>query len=372
MQPDGAGFTGITTPDGPDTTLLESIASSLASEFSQTTGTRTGAPSSSAATFTSVSESASAFAPASASESPSAAPTSAISSTTFTTSVTSAASSISDTHASTTATNAASSTNGAVTVSHSKCDSISCSSALKAAVAVPLVVAALVGLFLFLFFARRRKKRTRGDGAAVSEKKAKKAGKKWSRHLRAFSFDAELLMGGRFSSTNSIRSRDPSVRSGANASQTAAQSAEPSLHSIEEEVAPPYRDAISHGHTPASPRHPRSPVPITSVTTDPIPRPASTATAPPPYGSVVGETRHQEPPTPASATDPFADSAPVSPIDDSPFNDPPDARPGISRNSSLYQHGSADDLSEAASIREAQVGRRVSARATDNTGGGGN
>ncbi|EXJ83681.1 hypothetical protein A1O1_07305 [Capronia coronata CBS 617.96] len=377
--PDNDGFTHISSVNGPETTNLDSLASSLESEFTQTTGAaRTGLGASSLTRSSTASETSSASAAATASSgSRSAAATASTSSTTFTTSVTAVASSSLNDLASTTATNAASNTSGAVTVSHSSCHSISCSSGLKAAIAVPVVVAALAGIFLFFFCARRRRRRNLGAGAVVSEKQPKKAGKKWSRHLRAFSFDAELLMGGRFSSTNSIRSRDASVRSGAVNSNTAAQSTEPSLHSIEEEVAPPYRDAISHAQHPVSPSHLRSIGALGSASADPIPRPLSTSTAPPPYGSIVRETR-AGPPTPVSATNPFADSAPVSPIEGSPFNDPPDdgeshvggARTPLSRGSSLYQSVSTDDGSDAASIRQAQVGRRVSARTTDNSGSG--
>ncbi|EXJ87454.1 hypothetical protein A1O3_04414 [Capronia epimyces CBS 606.96] len=366
-QFDNNAFTGITTPNKPGTTIL-GLASSFESEFTQTTGARAGPGASNQPASSAVSEASSASDAATASGSPAVAATS----TTFSTSVTSVASSNSNDLPSTTASNAASNTSGAVTVSHSSCNSISCSSALKAAVAVPIVVAAIAAVFLFFFCARKR--RNRGSAAVVSEKQPKKAGKKWSRHLRAFSFDAELLMGGRFSSTNSIRSRDPSVRSGAHNAHGVVQSAEPSLHSIEEEVAPPYRDAIAHSQPPASPTQLRSTAPITTVARDPIARPASTATAPPSYGSVVGETRTIR----DAGSNPFADSAPVSPIEDSPFSDPPEdeethaggLRPMLSRGSSMYQSLNADDASEVASIRQAQVGRRVSARATGNTGGG--
>ncbi|RJE17247.1 hypothetical protein PHISCL_10416, partial [Aspergillus sclerotialis] len=202
----------------------------------------------------------------------------------------------------------------------------------------------------------------------MSEKAPKKKGKKWTRHLRAFSFDAELLMGGRFSSSNSIRSRDPSVRSGPGTlSRGSAHSGEPSLHSIEE-VAPPYRDAVTHV-TPPSPA--RSIPHVTTIAADPIPRPSSTATAPPPYRSIVGGTG-AEPSSPATVRNPFADSAPVSPIEGSPFNDPPEGeeasgalRPTLSRGSSMYRSVMTDDdatptASEAGSIRQAMVGRRVS------------
>ncbi|KIW18793.1 hypothetical protein PV08_03082 [Exophiala spinifera] len=260
-----------------------------------------------------------------------------------------------------TATNAASNTSGAVTVSEKSCDSISCSSGLKAAIVVPVVLAAVAGIFLFFFFARRRRRRAAG-GVVESEKTPKKKGKKWSRHLRVFSFDAELLMGGRYSSTNSIRSRDPSVRSAGNSSRQGTASIEPSLHSIEE-VAPPYRDAISHAQ-PGSPLQNRPISAAGGVAGDPILRAASTATAPPPYRSVVPDSNPRST-SPVSGGNPFSDSAPVSPIEGSPFNDPPDEqRPALSRGSSLYQSVNTDDgaPSDAGSIQEAQVGRRVSVR----------
>jgi hypothetical protein len=209
----------------------------------------------------------------------------------------------------------------------------------------------------------------------ISEKRPPKSGKKkWTRHLRAFSFDAELLMGGRFSSSNSLRSRDPSVRStSGTASRGSTHNAEPSLHSIEE-VAPPYRDAITHA-TPPSPH--RSVPAITTIAADPIPRPSSTATAPPPYRSVVAGTS-PEPTTPSTVRNPFSDSAPVSPIEESPFNDPPEGggalAPTMSRGSSMYRSVRTDDAtptaSEAGSIREAMVGRRVSVRNAGSTSGG--
>lgn len=100
---------------------------------------------------------------------------------------------------------------------------------------------------------------------------------------------------------------------------------------------------------------------------DPIPRSVSSATAPPPYQPVARDADH--PPTPTSIRNPFADSTPVSPIDGSPFNDPPDdeeaaggVRPTLSRGSSLYQSVNADDASDVASIGQAQVGRSVSVR----------
>ncbi|KIW54793.1 hypothetical protein PV05_07129 [Exophiala xenobiotica] len=342
--------------DGPGSAAMASIASSFASEFSQTTG-------GDAATTRDRTSATSTGTTASATGADASTSGTNTSPTTFATSVTTgtagASSSMAD-GTSGTASNAASNTSGAVTVSQKSCDSLSCSSALKAAVAVPIIIAAIAGILLFFYLVRRR--RRRAAGAGVSEKKPKKAGKKWSRHLRAFSFDAELLMGGRFSSTNSVRSRDPSVRSAGNNSRQGAASAEPSLHSIEE-VAPPYRDAVSHGQ-PLSPTQNRSVAPIAAggAATDPILRAASTATAPPPYRAVAHQG-HSQPASPISGN-PFADSAPVSPIEDSPFNDPPGERPTLSRGSSLYQSVNTEDgaPSDAGSIQEAQIGRRVSVR----------
>ncbi|KIW40321.1 uncharacterized protein PV06_07528 [Exophiala oligosperma] len=350
-------FTGVTATgtDIPETDAIASMASSLGEEFGKGPGAATTTDGRNPAPFNGGSASATG-AEASASGGNSAP-------TTLLTSVstgTAGASASGAENPSGTGSNAASNTSGVVTVSEKSCDSISCSSGLKAAIAVPVIVAAIAGIFLFFFFARRRRRRA-AAGVVESEKKPKKKGKKWSRHLRVFSFDAELLMGGRYSSSNSIRSRDPSVRSAGNSSRQGAASVEPSLHSIEE-VAPPYRDAISHAQ-PGSPSQHRPISAAGGVATDPILRAASTATAPPPYRSVVPAGQPQ--PTSPTSGNPFADSAPVSPIEGSPFNDPPDEqRPTLSRGSSLYQSINTDDgaASDAGSIREAQVGRRVSVR----------
>ncbi|KAK7888557.1 hypothetical protein LTR67_008903 [Exophiala xenobiotica] len=342
--------------DAPGSAVMASLASSFASEFSQTTAgdaATTNDRTSATSTGTTASSTGASASSSATNTSP----------TTFATSVTTgtagASSSLSD--ASGTASNAASNTSGAVTVSQKSCDSLSCSSALKAAVAVPVIFAVVAGILLFFYLVRRRRKRAAGAG--VSEKTPKKAGKKWSRHLRAFSFDAELLMGGRFSSTNSVRSRDPSVRSAGNNSRQGAASAEPSLHSIDE-VAPPYRDAVSHGQA-LSPTQNLSGAPVVAggAATGPILRGASTATAPPPYRAVVSPTGHSQPASPVSGN-PFADSAPASPIEGSPFNDPPEERTTVSRGSSLYQSVNTEDgaPSDAGSIQEAQIGRRVSVR----------
>ena len=349
-----AGFTGASQTF--DTASFDSLGASLSSEFTKTTApvTRTGTDSQT--TTSSDTTSSSTSNTANASPAPS---------TTFATSASTtpgasdpATTSING-YTSGTATNAASNTSGAVTVSEkSACNSMSCSSALQAAVAVPVVVAVIAAIFLFFCCARRRRKRA---GAVVSEKRPPKSGKKqkWTRHLRAFSFDAELLMGGRFSSSNSVRSRDPSLRSAATNSRNGAHSVDPSVHSVEE-VAPPYRDAISHANPPTSP--PRS-VPAAAIF--PTQRPMSTATAPPPYKSAAS-------PEPRN---PFSDSTPVSPVEESPFNDPPEAGGALSRGSSMYRSVTTDDAatptaSEAGSIREAIVGRRVSVRKQGSTSGG--
>ncbi|KAL6240357.1 hypothetical protein RBB50_012727 [Rhinocladiella similis] len=334
--PDTEAFTGITNTDGPSTSAMDSFISSFQSEF-EATNTRTASRGPSATQSTT-----------SGDASATVAATGSTATTLSTASGNGASGSITGNPSNT----ASNTSEGAVTVSENSCKRISCSPALKAAIAVPVVVAAMAAALLFFFCARRRKRRA--AGAAVSEKKPKKAGKKWSRHLRAFSFDAELLMGGHFSSSNSIRSRDPSVRSAGNNSRNGAHSAEPSLHSIEE-VAPPYRDAIS-GAQPMNPSPLRHVNPAIAAAPDPIPRPVSSATAPPPYRTVTGEA--DNPPTPISTRNPFADSAPVSPIDGSPFNDPLEdeeaaagaIRPTMSRGSCLYQSVNADDASDAASI----------------------
>ncbi|RVX68950.1 hypothetical protein B0A52_08017 [Exophiala mesophila] len=341
--PDTEAFTGITNTDGLSTSAMDSFISSFQSGF-EATNTRTTSRGPSA-TQSTTSGDASATVAATGSAA-----------TTFATLTSASGNGASGSitgNPSNTASNAASNTSeGDVTVSENSCYSISCSPTLKAAIAVPVVVAAIAAALLFFFCARRRKRRA--AGAAVSEKKPKKAGKKWSRHLRSFSFDAELLMGGHFSSSNSIRSRDPSVRSAGNNSCIGAHRAEPSLRSIEE-VAPPYRDAIL-GAQPMNPSLLRHVNPAIVAAPNPISHSVSSTTAPPPYRTVAGEA--DNPPTPISTRNPFADSAPVSPIDGSPFSDPLEdeeaaagaTRPTMSRGSSLYQGVSADDASDAASI----------------------
>ncbi|KAJ9662755.1 hypothetical protein H2198_001204 [Neophaeococcomyces mojaviensis] len=219
----------------------------------------------------------------------------------------------------------------------------------QAAIAVPVVVVALAIIALLFFWMRRRNKRKQNEDPmekmpAISDRK-----KRWSRHLRIFSFDTELLMGGRFSSTNSIRSRQTgSVRSTAR-SQHSTTASEQSV----DEVAPPYRDALAAGAGGA----------VAGVG-----RSVSNATAPPPY-LAPGRLATPTSPNPARSThsnrNPFADTPPISPIDASPFNDPPGTSPAISRHSSLYRsvHDDASTIggaSDAASIREATLARNAS------------
>ena len=213
---------------------------------------------------------------------------------------------------------------------------------------------------------RRRRKRNNKAAAAAEVEKSPAANRKkrnWTRHLRVFSFDTELLMGGRYSSTNSIRSRQTGSLRSANRSQ---HSGSPSVHSVEE-VAPPYRDAISAAQPPN----------IGAVMAGAgaagaaagIKRSASSATAPPPYGAAAG--RLATPTSPARSQhedlNPFADTgnSPTSPVEGSPFNDPPGTTPAVSRNSSLYRSDRDDTssiggVSDAASIRQAMLARNAS------------
>lgn len=206
-------------------------------------------------------------------------------------------------------------TEGAVTASENSCNSIPCSPGLKTAIAVPVVAAAMVAALLFFIRARRMK--SRAASAPVSGKKPKKAGKKWSRHLRAFSFDAELLIGGHFSSSSSIRSQDPGVRSTGNIFPDGAHSIQPSLRGIEE-VAPPYRDANSAAQ-PVNPSFLRIVNSLSVGAPETISRSIQLAAAPPSYRTVAEELDDLL--TPLSNRNPLVGSAPVSPIDGSPFND---------------------------------------------------
>lgn len=278
------------------------------------------------------------------------------------------------TNSSATAAGSSGSETGSVT-SETECSSVSCSPGLKAAVAVPVVVGTLAILGLILFFVRRRR-RGRSSASPVLESSTPK--KKWTRHLRIFSFDTELLMGGRFSSTNSLRSGPSSHRDirSVNHAHHAHHTDHPSIHSIEE-VAPPYRDAISHAHQPNMSQVAAGAAGA-GLLTGMAQRPSSRTSAPPPYGSAASNRSNRSNSNPATPLDtqrdPFADSNPVSPVDGvewSPFNDPPEdgssthSQPSVSRNSSIRTANDRDGVSnfaasDAGSIREAQVGRHVS------------
>ncbi|RMZ85863.1 hypothetical protein DV737_g449, partial [Chaetothyriales sp. CBS 132003] len=273
-----------------------------------------------------------------------------------------------------TAASAASSTSATAVTINDKCDSISCNPGLEAAIAVPIVVAVLLGLGLIFCLARRRRRSTRQVVPRVEEKAKPK--KKWSRHLRVFSFGEELLMGGRYSSSNSMRTGDGDSMASAQ-QNTPSHHGDASLHSIDEEVAPPYRDSISHAERP-----------LVGITL--IPRPSSAATAPPPYGFAAAgaggtagrasratdRSSQRSPLTPTSDQDPFQDGAsvPVSPAEESPFNHPDDEEADnlqaqMSRQSSVaepFHDGTSMNshltpaASDTGSIREAQVARSVS------------
>jgi hypothetical protein len=339
-------FTGITGTNGPSAADLSSLRASFFSEFSQTadqpTTTSHTADSSSAKTAT----------PTPTSNESSTVPTTLATSILPSQDISPANGSESPTG---TAANAASSTGGnnPTVTKQDSCNGVSCNSGLQAAIAVPVVLGILAILALLFFLLRRRRRRQQAE--PISEKTQPTPKKKWSRHLRVFSFDAELLMGGWRSSSNSIRSRQTgSVRSG----QTSDHGRDPSIHSVDE-VAPPYRDAVTTAQRPPGARG------ITSPSPDPFPRPSSTATAPPPYGTVAGNTSRQSNRPTTVARDPFADASPISPVEGSPFNDPPEGEPMMSRQSSLLRSINEDGNStlagsDAGSIREAQIGRNLS------------
>lgn len=355
---DVGGFSGITGTDGPTASALESLRASFASEFAQTTGEDQVPSPTSAATSDRTSSS---------STTSTASPTPTVPTTLATSIIPSSdatSPSATDSQPSTgTGENAASNTTAeAPTVSEKdSCNSISCNAGLQAAVAVPVVIAVLL-IVAVLFFLRRRRRRQEAQPVSEKQQPVKKK-KKFSRHLRIFSFDAELLMGGWRSSSNSIRSRQSgSLRSG----QSSGHGQSPSLHSIDE-VAPPYRDAVTFAQRPVATTGVAG---VTASSPDPFPRPSSTATAPPPYAAAPGNTYRQ---SNRSARNPFADTTPISPIEGSPFNDPPEeglspispSNPTMSRQSSLLRSinddgGSTLAGSDAGSIREAQVGRSLS------------
>lgn len=240
---------------------------------------------------------------------------------------------------------------------------------MQAAVAVPVVVVVLAGIALIFFCMRRRKKRAAVVVTDETEKTPQTSRRRdWTRHLRVFSFDTELLMGGRYSSTNSIRSR----QTGSLRSATRSQHSEsPSLHSVDE-VAPPYRDAISAAQPPniGSVIAGAAPVIGGAAAAGTLNRSTSSATAgtaPPPYGVAAGRLAPTSPSVRSqhSASNPFADNenSPISPAEGSPFQDPPSATP--SRNSSLYRSDRDDastigGVSDAASIRQATLARNAS------------
>ncbi|ETN46158.1 uncharacterized protein HMPREF1541_00342 [Cyphellophora europaea CBS 101466] len=392
------GDVTVATIGGNDFDSVTGLASSMESIFTETTGGTTSPTGAATTTTTDSSES-------------SAATTSSGAASTLITSTSQTASTAAEqTNGSSGVASGANGENPSET-SNDSCTGISCNSGLQAAIAVPVVVVTLALIALLFFCIRRRRRR---PDTPVSEKQKQAPKKKWSRHLRVFSFDAELLMGGRFSSSNSLRS-------GGTASQRSqtrsTHNATPSLHSVDEEVAPPYRDAVSQIQPPST-------VPMasgmTSTTPDPFPRPDSTATAPPPYispspanggrslpvgatagaatGAGVGalatgglsrnasraSTQNiQTPVSTRSLNDPFRNDvmSPVSPIDNgpesSPFVDPPEAQDspasptashpmmGRARDEQLFDDARSEVSSnvEVSSVREAQIGRSLSTRA---------
>lgn len=381
---DGNVFTRTVDPDNFES--VTNIANSLESDFTETTGT----PSTGRQSPTRSASSEATTTQTQATSAPSTLQTSSIPTQT-------PASAAPESSASSVA-SGSDGENPSATSSHS-CNSISCNAGLQAAIAVPVVVGTLLIFALAFLCIRRRKRRQESTAGSLSEKRQRKP-KKWSRHLRIFSFDAELLMGGRFSSSNSLRSRETGSQHSAT---RAGHAASPSIHSVDEEVAPPYRDAVSHAQPPST-------VPmatgLASSTSEPFPRPDSVATAPPPYPSAGGlstiaaggataaaatnisratsrasSTAHT-PVSTRSLNDPFRNEAmsPVSPVhgdtDTSPFVDPPEhgtERSPISPSTSMmFRRRAGDDyedaqstissVAEVASVREAQVGRTLSGR----------
>ena len=353
-------FAGITGTDGPSASAFQSIKASLQSEFEETRG---------GATATSASDTASASArdassSATATGSPSSTPTTLETSTLPPSQDNNSATTTGADSPTGTGENAAGQTTGeAPTVSEKgDCNSISCNSGLQAAIAVPVVISVI--LIAALLFCCARRRRRRREAAPVSEKEPLAKKKKWSRHLRVFSFDAELLMGGFRSSSNSVHSRQTgSTRS----AESSNRNQSPSIHSVDD-VAPPYRDAVTTAERPIAQNGVAG---VTASSTDPIPRTASTATAPPPYAATAGNTSRQSK-GPTTPRDPFANTtSPVSPVDASPFDHPDDdatspaSAHGVSRQSSLLHSINEDDGStlagsDAGSIREAQLGRNLS------------
>lgn len=239
---------------------------------------------------------------------------------------------------------------------------------MQAAVAVPIVVVVLAVLGLIFFCVRRRRKRREATDGTVEKTPGVVAAMKkrnWKRHFRLFSFDTELLMGGHYSSTNSIRSRETGSLRSANRSQ---HSGATSLHSVDE-VAPPYRDAINSAQPPSIAQiigggaAGAAAAGAGAGAGTQVSRTTSNATAPPPYGAAGSLLAVPSPVTPASqrsGRNPFADSTPVSSIEGSPFNDPPGDSPPLSRQNSSVYASTIGAISDAASIREATIARNAS------------
>ena len=255
-------------------------------------------------------------------------PTGSTLSTTFTSPVTPAA--------------AATSGSSAIFSEAKQCSGISCSPGLQAAVAVPITLIGLGLIIAFFILARRRRRRDSSSAASNEEPR----GSKWARHLRVFSFDAELLIGGRSSASGSVRS--PSVRSHPTAS---LRSQRPSMRSLES-PAPPYRDALAAPGVQMSER------------------PESSLTAPPPY--IANRASHRPMSRlsaisrPAiAASNPFADpeddDEPTSPVSQrsigrlslSPYTP-------LGADDFSFMSSEGDNPSEAGSIQQAEVARRVS------------
>lgn len=183
--------------------------------------------------------------------------------------------------ATTTATHAASGCGSVASARQRSCMGIPFSPALQAAAAVPVVVAVLATMTVLFFCILRRWKHWRAGEAAKRSPE-----KKWTRHLRLFAFDAELLADGRLSSTNSIRNEDR-VRSG----QNTVHSALPWRQSVED-VVPRCHCAMSS----VQPAQTRSSLLSSAglramaATQDHIQEYSTTATAPPTYAVATGET----------------------------------------------------------------------------------
>lgn len=203
-----------------------------------------------------------------------------------------------------------------------------------------------LGIIIALIIFARRRRRSDSESAASN---GEPRGSKWARHLRVFSFDAELLVGGRSSRATSVRSQ-PTTRS--HPSQTSLRSHQPSIRSLES-PAPPYRDALAASGMQMAMR------------------PESQFTAPPPY--IADRASHQSNSRLSAisrpviaASDPFADpddgDEPTTPVSrrsvvgHSPYQ-PVGADADADDVSIISSH--ADAPSEAGSVRQAEVARRV-------------